>query len=218
MASALALVSARTAPTVLIDLGGDAPAALGIAEPAGPGVLDWLAAPNAPGAALLRLGAPVVAGLCVVRLGDSTSSQQLDDADWIRLADACDSASRLGHDSTGRSTGGSTTFVIDAATMTIPAIIHERAAHSLLVIRPCYLALRRAARFTGLATGVVLVSEPGRALGAHDVQRALATPVLAEIAWDPTIARSVDAGLLAARLPSGLIRPLRRLCTDVAAA
>ena len=108
--------------------------------------------------------------------------------------------------------------MIDAGTMTIPSIIHERATHSLLVIRPCYLALRRAAHFTGLATGVILVSEPGRALGAHDVQRALATPVVAEIAWDPAIARSVDAGLLAARLPHGLIRPLRRLCTDAAAA
>ena len=204
VASALALVSARVTPTVLIDLGGDAPAALGIAEPSGPGVFDWLASPNAPGPALLHLGARVVEGLHVVRTGDPAMVEQLDDAGWHRLARA--------------SSDGSVAVVIDAATMQVPALIHEQAAHSLLVIRPCYLALRRAAGSGGLASGVVLVSEPGRALGTHDVQRALATPVLAEIAWDPAIARSIDAGLLSARLPNGLVRPLRRLCVDAAAA
>jgi hypothetical protein len=204
IASALALISARTSPTILVDLGGDAPAALGLAEPGGPGVFDWLSAPNAPGNALLRLGAPVVDGLHVVRAGGASATAQIDDEGWQRLADACTEA-----------TGS---IVIDAGTAPVPGLVHERAAQSLLVIRPCYLALRRATQSTGLATGVVLISEPGRALGAHDVQRTLATPVLAEIAWDPAIARSVDAGLLAARLPNGLARSLRRLCPEVAAA
>ena len=39
-------------PTVLVDLGGDAPAALGLPEPSGPGVVDWLASPTADAAAL----------------------------------------------------------------------------------------------------------------------------------------------------------------------
>ncbi|MGH9224794.1 MAG: hypothetical protein ACRD2W_13690, partial [Acidimicrobiales bacterium] len=42
----LALLSARssTAGAVVADLTGDVPAALGVADPTGPGLLDWLGA------------------------------------------------------------------------------------------------------------------------------------------------------------------------------
>ena len=55
VAAALALVLSQRHPTLLIDLGGDSPAALGIAEPHGPGLADWFASPTADSAALSRL-------------------------------------------------------------------------------------------------------------------------------------------------------------------
>jgi hypothetical protein len=80
---------------------------------------------------------------------------------------------------------------------------------SLLVLRPCYLALRRAVAAPFRPSGVVLVREPGRALTRRDVEAVLGVPVRAEVDVDPAIARAVDAGLLTARLPRGLERALR---------
>jgi len=55
VAAALALLRAESRSTVLVDTGGDLPAALGIAEPAGPGIADWMASPAADADALHRL-------------------------------------------------------------------------------------------------------------------------------------------------------------------
>ena len=49
----------------------------------------------------------------------------------------------------------------------------------------------------------MLVAEPGRALRVPDIERAIGVPVVATISHDPAVARAVDAGLLAARLPPG---------------
>ena len=57
--------------------------------------------------------------------------------------------------------------------------------------------------------GVVLVEEPGRSLTAADVARAVGAPVVARIDVDPAIARAVDAGLLAARLPAAMVKSLQ---------
>ena len=83
------------------------------------------------------------------------------------------------------------------------------ADRSLLVLRPCYLALRRAVSFEVRPTGVVLVAEAGRAITAPDVEDALGVPVVAEVLVTDAIARAVDAGLLASRLPRSLVRDLR---------
>jgi hypothetical protein len=58
-------------------------------------------------------------------------------------------------------------------------------------------------------SAVVLVTERGRALTAADVEDVLGVPVRAEIPWDERIARAVDAGLLAARVPRLLQRALK---------
>ena len=58
-------------------------------------------------------------------------------------------------------------------------------------------------------TGVVLVAEAGRAITAPDVEDALGVPVVAEVLVTDAIARAVDAGLLASRLPRSLVRDLR---------
>ena len=82
------------------------------------------------------------------------------------------------------------------------------AGSSLLVVRPCYLALRRAVQRRAAADAAVLIDEPGRALDATDVARALGMEVRAVVQWDPAVARAVDAGLLGSRLPRGLARSL----------
>jgi hypothetical protein len=62
-------------------------------------------------------------------------------------------------------------------------------------------------------SGVVVVDEPGRALSERDIEAALGAPIVASVSLDPAIARAVDSGLLAARLPSVMGREL----TDAAA-
>lgn len=80
------------------------------------------------------------------------------------------------------------------------------AGTNLLVTRPCYLALRRALNLgiSSSATGVVVVSEPGRALDGRDIAEVTALPIVTTIPLRADIARAVDAGILAARLPDRL--------------
>jgi len=73
-----------------------------------------------------------------------------------------------------------------------------------LVLRPCYLALRRAARLPRRPQGVVVIREAGRALTSRDIQSVVGAPIIGEITVSDSVARSVDAGLLATRLPRQL--------------
>jgi hypothetical protein len=84
------------------------------------------------------------------------------------------------------------------------------ATRSVLVTRACFLALRRALHAPLRPSEIVLVTEPGRSLTRLDVEDCLGAPVVAEVAVDPAVARAVDAGLLATRLPRGLARDLTR--------
>ena len=88
---------------------------------------------------------------------------------------------------------------------------------SLLVIRPCYLALRRALAAPLEPSAVVLVGEPQRALHRADVEDVLGVRVGAVIPWRPAVATAVDAGLLGSRLPAPLERGLRGVLDLVAA-
>ena len=193
VAAALALVLARQQPTTLVDLAGDLPAALGLPQPAGPGVADWLASPTADATALHRLAVPANDTLQVLPMGTSTPGGTR----WPQLALAL--AQHPG------------AVVIDAGTGSPPGELLGASATHLLVTRPCYLALRRAVADGVQPTGVVLVGEPGRALNARDIERALSAPVVAQVEYDPAVARAVDAGLLAARLPRSLAHALQQL-------
>jgi hypothetical protein len=75
---------------------------------------------------------------------------------------------------------------------------------ALLVMRNCCLALRKAVHAPVRPSAVVLVEEPGRALGRRDVRAVLAGLPLVTVAADAAVARAIDAGLLAARLPARL--------------
>ena len=209
VACCVALVSARVEPTVIIDLGGDVAPALGASAPSGPGLAEWFGSPRASGASLIELATPVAEGLtvvhpgrldtrCVGSFGEFDALGALDEVQAERLASAC--------------AGTGLPVVIDAGSLLPHETLHQCAGASLMVVRPCYLALRRASRVAHLATGVIMIAEPGRALSAGDVERSLGRPVLAEIPWDPAIARAVDAGLLGNRLPTSLSRTVGRAC------
>jgi hypothetical protein len=190
VACALALGSSSTDPVTLVDLSGDCATALGIAEPHGPGVIDWMASPSAGRAELTRLSVEVRGDVRLIPRGNGRPP----DGQWARLAEAL---------------GTSSNVVVDAGTGCPPPDLHAAAEHSLLVTRACFIALRRAQHVGAHPTGVVLVNEPGRALSAADIERALGVPVVAEVQLDPAVARAVDAGLLVARLPRSLVASLR---------
>jgi Mrp family chromosome partitioning ATPase len=197
VAAALALTWARAGNDVLlIDLGGDLPAVLGVAEPDGPGLSDWVAAgATVPADGLGRLEVDVSSGLTLVPRGDG----ELVDPSRLRvLAGLCTTSARP--------------VVVDAGTVDdrspARALVTE-ARHALVVTRPCFLALKRLSVSSVRPTGVVLISEPGRALDRSDVEEVAGVPVVAGLTVDPAVARAVDAGLLTSRLPRLLERALR---------
>ncbi len=85
------------------------------------------------------------------------------------------------------------TNVVDAGT----DCFSDHTGHVLLVLRNDYQSLRRALGAPRTTAGLILVSEPKRALGRRDVEDVLAIPIVAELHLDPSIARATDAGLLA---------------------
>lgn len=98
--------------------------------------------------------------------------------------------------------------VIDAGSLVVGPELLDVTTLSVLVIRPCYLALRRASHFIHRddfrLNGVIVVNEEGRALTPKDVSTVLRLPVRATINIDPAVARAVDAGLLGSRIPGSL--------------
>lgn len=191
VASSLAvLLSIGHRPTTLIDLRGDSAASLGIAdaEPHLPPSAEHLWCPDF----LCPAAVPVRDGLELVLVDPSFR---------------CGTTSRPVRAHTGVP---GRHIVIDAG-VEPPAWMRLASDHDLLVVRGCYLALRRASRLARRPTGVVLVNEPGRALGRREVESVTGAPVVAEIGWDPAVARTVDAGLLAGRIPPALAHPLRSL-------
>ena len=200
VAATLALLSARRTPCVLADLAGDLPAALGLPEPASPGISGWLAAgPGVPADALSRLEVEVGPGVALLPRGDGV----LNPARAGLLAAILDRSSRPTIIDCGRIGNPADPGGDSVATTLIAA-----ARRSILVIRPCYMALRRAREAPVRPSGVVVVQEPGRVLTTADVQQVVQVPVLAEVVLDPAVSRTIDAGMLADRLPRSLAKAL----------
>lgn len=193
---ALAGMLARqsSAGSLLADFGGDVPAVLGMAEPAGPGLGEWLASGSeVPADALSRLEISGPRGLRVLPSGSDAVAAP-GRAEVLTAILAADPRP----------------VVADCGAPVGPGLVLAAAASaSLLVLRPCYLSLRRAVQAPLRPSAVILVSEPGRSLGRSDVEGVLGVPVRAVVGIDPAIARAVDAGLLASRPPRGLERALR---------
>jgi cellulose biosynthesis protein BcsQ len=193
----LALSLSRTAPTTIADLAGDVPATLGVADPAGPGLSDWVAAgPDVPGDALTRLAVRVADDLSILASGGRPEGRPRPGAGEA-LAEAL-----------GRLEGK---VVVDCGLLgsDVTTAVAAAADVSLWVMQPCYLALRRAVAAPLKPSGIILVSQPERALTRREVEEVLGVPVRAEVAFDASVARAVDAGLLSRRMPRSLERSLR---------
>lgn len=176
------LTSVHGGRTLIIDLCGDVPATLGLAEPAGPGINDWLGEDRtAQAEALLLLGTAVTDNLMVVHRGNQFVHGQ---PRWNDLAEVC------------RSLG--VHVIIDAGTGFIPSELRRVSDRVAMVTRQCYLSLRRATSLER-PTGVFVVHEPDRALTTNDVAHVLGVPILGEIPHNAAISRAVDAGLLPSR-------------------
>lgn len=188
VAAALAIGGAAgTGSCLLVDLAGDQAAVLGVPEPDGAGVADWLGAgPDVPFDALSRLEVAVGRGLSLLPRGRGPL-----EGDRLRVL-------------VGLLASGRRPVVVDAGVLDGDddprRSLLASADRPVLVLRACYLALRRV-RPVAPGTEVVLIDEPGRALGADDVAAVCGVPVTTRIPWDPPVARAVDAGLLARRLP-----------------
>jgi len=188
VAAALAtLLAAEAGSALLVDLAGDLPSALGLPEPSA-GLTGWV-----EGVDLGPLEIAAGPRLRLVPRGQGDLPMGIGPALAVAAA-------------------GRGTVVVDAGVVTGsgPAVdLALAATASLLVVRPCFLALRRAVAAPLRPSGVVLVEEPQRSLGQADVEAALGVPVVAVVPWDPAVARRVDAGLLGSALPRVLARALR---------
>lgn len=185
---------------LLADLAGDATAVLGVAEPTGPGLAEWLAAgPDVAATALARLEVDAGGGLRMLAWKPSGPDFRPAPGRADALLAALGAEARpVVADCGSAASGAGLALAAGAPT-------------SLLVLRPCYLALRRALAAPVRPSGVVLMAEPNRSLGRRDVEEVLGVPVVAEVAVEVAVARAVDAGLLARRVPRPLERALRAI-------
>ena len=186
----------------LVDLTGDQPALLGMvagATPSEPGIGDWVAAGDGVAAdAIGRLTEDVAPGLRLLRRG--TQPALVDQAaargdQRPRLMLALDVLARSGP------------VVVDGG-LDLAGLrsVLDSSHRPVCVLRACYLALSRAQQVAGPYERVILVEEPGRALRSRDVAAAVGASHVERVAWDPRVARSVDAGTIVSMLPP----PLRR--------
>ena len=198
IAAALATLTAQAQHrTLLIDTGHDLAAVLGINEPDTPGLGNYLTPTNH--ITLADITTTITDHLDLINLGDTNPT--FDTSTYGLITGALDHYD---------------TVIID----TSPAAHRwtRHADHTLLVTRPCYLALRHATGKVPRPDHLVVITEPGRALNTADIEAVTGTPVTATIPHDTAIARAIDAGLLTTRLPRTLTRALRPLAHAIATA
>ncbi len=190
VAATTALLGSAQTDTLLVDLAGDQPQILGISTPSAT-LPDWFGADAPHPDALARDADRVSDRLSVLTVARTGCLPRPDRLRALAQLLSCEPR----------------TVVVDLGRMGQAGVplIHG-ADRSLLVTRPCYLAVH-AAMAGPVPDGVVLVAERGRPLRGADIEAALGVPVVVEIAADPAVARAVDAGVLKGRIP----RSLRRL-------
>lgn len=209
VATALAVLAARRRRegALLVDLAGDVPSVLGLHEPIGPGVAEWLLTASASEAAGRAWGAREVDvghGLAIVPRGRGPLRHlqagellaRMLAADPRRVVVDCGA---LGADS------------LQGELANVGHVLVRRVDTSLLVTRACALALRRLATTPLPVSGVVVLREPGRSLLVREIEHAAGAPVVAEVPYDLGVARALDAGQLALRLPLALNEALQPL-------
>lgn len=182
-----------TPESSLVDACGDGPAVLGLADPTGDGVVDVLVSDLAVGVEVLSLLSVEAYWTRVVPAGSA-------DPSGVSLERWCELAEVLRED-VGE-------WVVDAGTGPGRAMAQVAGVRSVLVVRNCYLALRRSVGCRPDPDVVVLIEEPSRALGRADVVAVLTVAPVVAVPLDPSVARAVDAGLFTTRLPRALARAL----------
>jgi len=205
-AAACALTLARAGGGVrLADLHGDQPSILGLPSDPVTGLREWLqVGVEAPVDALERLAVHGAHGLTLLPSGLADLATVSPEA-----GAALGVALRLHPAPT----------IVDVG---VPSSAAEEALlavadANVVVLRGCYLALRRAVRMpaTADAAGAVLIEEPGRALGARDVADVLGVPVLATVSVRSSVARVIDAGVFPVRMPDALAKPAREVLARI---
>jgi hypothetical protein len=204
LAAACAVVLARHGGVRLADLAGDQPAIFGLGNDPETGLADWLATgPEAPTDALDRLTVAAAPGVALVPRG--TGPGPLAPIAEAEAGAALAVALR----------DGPVPCIVDAGAASTPSAraLVEVSDAAVVVLRGCYLSLRRAVQSPLLprTAGIVFVEEAGRSLGATELRDVLDRPVLAKVAVRANVARAVDAGVVASRLPDPIARPAATL-------
>jgi cellulose biosynthesis protein BcsQ len=202
MCAALAATLARSAPTVLVDLCGDAPALFGSSTVHRQGLLDWLTADGSVGPEtignlidqsrrgagpdLLPASAPDSSDDCFGTL--AVHQRQRLEVGMRWLAETYDRV------------------VVDAGSLrgTHAEIVIGLSTATVLVMRPCTMAVRAALRSKRSVVGAVVVGNGSGSLRAHDVEALLGVPVFGHVPTDRSIPAAVDAGTFGVRIPRQL--------------
>lgn len=201
----LAKYESQLGGVVLVDFGGDQGDILGVDTTGCHGVVDWLCSPEPVAVeSLAGLLIPVAPGLRLLPRGISAVDNDVDPQRIAQLV---------------RHFGVETNVVCDLGVVvgdptSARALVGAASDRRTLVIRPCYLALRRGSAIPMTFDSVVEVFEDARALRTLDVEAVIGKVVNARVRVDPAIARAVDSGTLTARLPRVLRRCVRDLLAD----
>ncbi len=216
VAVALAAWSARRRSTLLVDLIGAVPTALGL-SPGGPALAAWSATDAPPPSALLDLERAVGPGLSLLATDRPLPVTPVPAAGYgagrqvaLRFELL---AALLAAD--GRA------VIVDAGRLDAAPPPVVDAGHPTLVVArgrrrarggegPGGAMVGPGPRLDHRADGVVVIDERGRGPGAGRVAHALGVPLVARIPVHGSVVRAAEAGTLARRPPRAL-RPLRPL-------
>ena len=203
VAAALAILAARHGPTMLIDLGGDSAPALGTVPPDGPGVGDWLSTPAAPADRLWQLAHDCGPDLQLVPPGTMPTGAELTEL-----------AARTAGRGRGRPCDLTLTSIIDAGSVHAdpgPGAVRGPLAAGPPAVLPG-VAPRHGARRHRVPGGRHRRARPLPDPHGHRARAGRRRGRRAAVGSRPSPA-AVDAGLLQARLPSSVSRPLAKLRT-----
>jgi hypothetical protein len=235
-AAALAL---NSPDCLLVDLCGDTALALGVDEPT-VGLAAWLHSPNdVDASALDRLIVNVRPGLALLPSGTTRPELHAPNelitkrfamlGDYLAERSSGEHSSAKGqrkqrvlsslHESSPKALAGVmqwSNVVVDAGSLgrSNPSALSELlngVDHSLLMVKSCFLAVHAAVGTTLRVDGVVVFGDEERRITDHDISAALGHRVRTTMLLQPSVARAVDAGLLAARLPRSFTRSLEAL-------